>query len=163
MFFTQLIKGPQLLSYSILLGTARHKLFSYFNIGFSFLNLILSIILIQRYGLVGVAVATAFTQISFYGVITPILTSRVIGSNLTAYFKDTYLRIVPSSLLLYVALMYLANSSPPDSYFSLLTQALCATTIYLVSIYWVLLNTGEREFISSRVADFIGRLNKSRA
>ena len=163
MFFTQLIKGPQLLSYSILLGTARHKLFSYFNIGFSFLNLILSIILIQRYGLVGVAVATAFTQISFYGVITPILTSRVIGSNLIAYFKDTYLRIVPSSLLLYLALVYLANYSTPDSYFSLLTQALCATTIYLVSIYWVLLNGSEREFISSRVGDFIGRLNKSRA
>ena len=125
--------------------------------------MILSIVLIQQYGLVGVAVATAFTQISFYGVITPILTSRVIGSNLIEYFRDTYLRIVPSSLLLYLTLLYLANSSAPESYFTLLTQAFWATTIYLVSIYWVLLNSTEREFISARVADLIGRLNKSRA
>jgi len=163
MFFTQLIKGPQLLSYSILLGTARHKMFSYFNIGFSFLNLIMSIILIQHFGLVGVAVATAITQILFYGVITPILTSRVIGSSLVAYFRDTYFRIVPSSVLLYIMLVYLARASTPDTYIALIGQALCAAAVYFVSVYWLLLNGAEREFLTSRAGDLLGRLSRSQA
>lgn len=163
MFFTQLIKGPQLLSYAILLGTAKHRLFSYYNIGFSILNLILSIILIQRYGLIGVAVATAVTQILFYGVITPILTSRVLGSSMIAYFRDTYLRIIPSSLLLYITLVYLSNSNTPESYFSLLTQALGAAAIYFISVYWFLLNRAERHFLSLKVGDVLGKLKKSRA
>lgn len=163
MFFTQLIKGPQLLSYSILLGTSNHKRFSYYNFAFSVLNLILSILLIQKYGLVGVAVATAFTQITFYGVLTPILTSRVVKFSIRDYLTKTYLRIVPSSILLYVVLKYLAHLNPPDTYSRLLGQALIGTIVYLISIYWLLLDKQERGFVADKFGSLIGRLNRASA
>ncbi|OED44170.1 hypothetical protein AB833_02085 [Chromatiales bacterium (ex Bugula neritina AB1)] len=163
MFFTQLIKGPQLLSYSILLGTANHRRFSQYNFAFSVLNLILSIIFIQRYGLIGVAGATAFTQIVFYGIITPVLTSRVIGSSLLSYFKETYLRALPASVILLATLYWLARVDPPDSYLLLLSQALLAAAIYTVVCYWTLLNSPERQFLIEKVSAVTGRLSAARA
>ncbi len=149
LFTTQLIKGPQLLSYSILLGTANHKRYSFYNFGFSLLNLMLSIMLVQKYGLIGVAVATAITQITMYGIVTPILTSRAINSSLTDYFKQTYLRVLPASVLLFVLLKYFATVRTPDSYIILLSQAAAATMVYLVAVYFTLLDSSERKIINS--------------
>ena len=163
MFFTQLIKGPQLLSYSILLGTANHRKFSFYNFAFSLLNLVLGIIFIQRYGLIGVAGATAFTQICFYGIITPILTSRVIGSSLLEYLRETYLRIVPASLVLLVMLVWFARVNPPDSYLLLISQALFAAVIYVFVCYWTLLNRQERQFLVEKVSVVTSRLSIARA
>jgi len=99
MFTTQLIKSPQLLSYSVLLGTSNHQRFSTYNLLFSFANLILSIFLVQKYVL-------------FYAIVTPILTSRVMNFSLFDYVKSTYLRIIPASILLFVILKYPYLTNP---------------------------------------------------
>ena len=138
MFITLLIKSPQHLSYSILLGTANHQKFSIYNMMFSIANLILSILLVQKFGLIGVAAATAITQILFYAVVTPILTSRVIKFSLSDYLKKTYLRIIPASLLLFAILSYFAKYQPPTGFFSLIGQALIGAAFYLAVAYWTL-------------------------
>ncbi len=160
MFFTQLIKSPQLLSYSILLGTSNHQKFSTYNMLFSVANLILSILLIQKFGLVGVAVATSFTQIVFYAVITPILTSRVVNFSLPQYFKDTYLRILPASILLYAMLTYIAKFHPPNGYLDLIGMALIAAVIYMVVVYFTTLDNDERQFGKSAVGKMIAKVRK---
>ncbi len=147
MFFTQLVKGPQLLSYSILLATSRHNIFSFYNFGFSLLNLALSIVLIQRYELVGVAIGTAITQILFYGLITPILTSRVLGSSLWDYFRDTYVRCIPSTIVLLFMLKVLSDRNAPDGYLMLLGQALIAAVFYVTVAFFTLLTSSERQYV----------------
>lgn len=146
MFFTQLIKSPQLLSYSMLLGTSNHQRFATYNLLFSIANLILSITLVQHFGLVGVAGATAFTQILFYAVVTPIMTSKVINFSLIDYLKATYLRIVPASIILYLILLYFARHHSPTGYLSLLSQALIGAAVYLTVAYFTLLDKPERNY-----------------
>lgn len=153
-FITQLIKGPQLLSYSILLGTANHRTFAFYNFCFSLLNLFLSVVLIQRYELVGVAIGTAVTQVLFYGVVTPVLTCRVLGADLGLYFRDTYLRALPSAVLLFMLVKYLASLNAPETYLMLIGQAMAAATIYFGVAYWTLLGVKERVFITSAVRRF---------
>ena len=157
MFITQLIKSPQLLSYSILLGTANHQKFSTYNMLFSVANLLLSILLIQKFGLIGVAAATAFTQILFYSVVTPVLTSKVVNFSLIAYFKETYLRSVPASLLLFGVLSYFAKFHPPTGYVSLIGEAILAAIIYIAVIYWTLLNPSDRKFANDAVQKLVAR------
>lgn len=159
LFITQLIKGPQLLSYSILLGTANHKKYSFYNFGFSLLNLLLSILLVQKYGLIGVAMGTAFTQILLFGFVTPVLTSRAINSSMTDYFKSTYLKIIPSSILLYCLLKYFAHLSVPDSYGMLLLQASVACAIYLVTVYFLLLDSGEKLIVASGMEKIFSKVS----
>jgi len=157
MFFTQMIKSPQLISYSILLGTANHQKFSMYNMAFSVINLILSILLVQKFGLVGVAAATAFTQIVFYAIITPILTSKVINFSLIDYVKETYLRIVPASLVLVVLLSYISKYHPPTGYITLIGPALIAAIIYLLVAFWTLLDSSEREYTSGIITRLISK------
>ena len=163
MFITLLIKSPQHLSYSILLGTANHQKFSIYNMMFSIANLILSILLVQKFGLIGVAAATAITQILFYAVVTPILTSRVIKFSLSDYLKKTYLRIIPASLLLFAILSYFAKYQPPTGFFSLIGQALIGATFYLAVAYWTLLDSSERELANHQLKKLAAKLtNKLR-
>lgn len=145
MFSTQLIKGPQLISYSILLGTANHQKFATFNLAFSVANLALSIMLVQKYELIGVAAATAITQILFYGVVTPILTSKVMNFSLIDYFKQTYWRILPASLILFAILSYLGSHYPPTGFLSLIGLGLIGALVYLIAAYWTLLDSEERQ------------------
>ena len=158
MFITQAVKGPQLLSYSILLATSRHKVFSFYNFCFSLLNLALSIVLIQRYELIGVAVGTAITQILFYGVITPILANKVLGSNLWDYFRDSYLRSIPSTLVLILMLSVLSDRNAPDGYLMLLGQALLSAIVYAAAAYFTLLTNKERDFVLAKGGEIANRL-----
>ena len=160
LFITQLIKGPQLLSYSILLGTSNHRKFSMYNFGFSLLNLFLSIMLVQRFGLIGVAIGTAITQITFFGIVTPILTSRVINSSILDYLKQTYLRSIGPALLLYFSLKYLSGVAEPNTYGLLLLQAMGAAVVYLVSAYFLLLDSSERSIVLAAVQRLLGKILK---
>jgi len=163
MFLTLLIKSPQHLSYSILLGTANHQKFSIYNMVFSIANLILSILLVQKFGLIGVAAATAITQILFYAVVTPIMTSRVINFSLTDYLKRTYLRVIPASLLLFAMLTYFANYHPPTGFLSLIGLALVGAAAYLVLAYWTLLDSTERKLANTQMQKLATKvLNKLR-
>lgn len=158
MFFTQMVKGPQLLSYSILLATSRHRIFSFYNISFSVLNLALSIILIQHFELIGVAISTAITQVIFYGIITPILASKALNSSLWAYSRDTYLRSIPSTLTLFLMLIFLSERNAPDGYLILIGQALLSAFVYSIVAYYTLLNAEERVFLLNRSRVLIDRI-----
>ena len=124
---------------------------------FSVANLLLSILLIQKFGLIGVAAATAFTQILFYSVITPVLTSKVVNFSLVAYFKETYLRSVPASVLLFGVLSYFAKFHPPTGYITLIGEAIIAAIIYMAVMYWTLLNRSDRQFANNAVQKLVAR------
>ena len=158
MFFTQMIKSPQLLSYSIMLGTANHQKFGMYNMVFAIANLILSIHLVQKYGLVGVAGATAITQILFYTVVTPILTSSVIKYSILDYFKSTYLRIVPASIVLFAVMSYFGKYHSPTGYLSLLSEALIGAVLYLTVAYFTLLDSSEREAAHQKFSQLIAKI-----
>ncbi|MEE9320255.1 MAG: oligosaccharide flippase family protein [Granulosicoccus sp.] len=146
-FITQLIKGPQHISYAILLGTAKHREYSLYNMVFAVANLSLSIYLVQDYGIVGVATATALTQGLFFGVITPILTNHRLSGNLWHYVKETYLRALIPGVVLYLGLIVVAQKIPPQSYLELISIALVAATLYLVLCWFMLLKQSERNYL----------------
>ena len=127
---------------------------------FSIANLILSILLVQKFGLIGVAAATAITQILFYAVVTPILTSRVIKFSLSDYLKKTYLRIIPASLLLFAILSYFAKYQPPTGFLSLIGQALIGAALYLAVAYWTLLDSSERELANYQLKRLAAKLTQ---
>ena len=116
--------------------------------------------LVQQYGLIGVAMGTAFTQIMFFGIFTPILTSKVINSSLVDYFKRTYLRILPSSILLFVLLKYFSSVKVPESYSVLLLQALGAALIYLISVYFILLDKDEKVAVSAGMGKVLAKVQR---
>jgi len=159
LFISQIVKGPQQLSYSILQGIGKHKQFAYLNFFFSFLNLGLNIVLVQKYGLIGVASGTAITQILFYGVLVPVMTHRILKTSLFDYLKQTYLRSIVPTVILAIALYCLAWIREPDGYLILLGQALLAAVFYLIAVYLFMLDTDERNYVREKVRN---KLNSKR-
>ena len=107
------------------------------------------------------AVGTAITQMTFYGIITPILTSRVLGSSLLAYGRETYLRSIPSAVVLAMMLMYLSSNNAPTGFLILLGQALVSALIYAIVAYLTLLKKEERQFVLDTAGGLIHRFRST--
>jgi len=146
----QLVRGPQTLSYALLQGVGKHEVFAYWQTFFAACNLILSIVLVRDYGVLGVAVATAITQITFYGIVTPILSFRYLKIDAVEFIGKTYgASLFPSSLLA-LALYILVSWHEPGGYFILLAQAGIAAIVYAISYFYCVLDSEERKFVTDK-------------
>lgn len=144
LFTTLLIQAPQLISYSLLLGLAKHKTYSYVSIGVSVCNLVLSIVLVQQYGLIGVAIGSAVPQILFHGVFVPYYTNKALGFSIWAYYLKTYLSVLLPTLILFVALFTLKSFYAPTGFLILLAEAALAAIIFIISAYFLTLSREEK-------------------
>ena len=147
----QVVKGPQSLGYALLQGVGQHRVYSYWQAFFAVCNLILSIILVKQYGLLGVATATAITQITFHGIVSPILSFKYLAINPLEFLRKTYgASLIPSALLA-LTLYALVSWREPEGYFLLLFQAGSAALIYAVAYYFCVLDTNERTYVSGKL------------
>jgi len=158
LFASLLIKNPQTIGTALLLGTANYRIFAWTSLVFAFFNLGLNILLVQDYGLVGVAAGTAITQGIFYGLVTPWLTTRVAGISLRWYLTTTYLRAAPSAVFLFAVLSFLKATFVVDGYIVLLAQASLGSVLYLGFVYLWQLDVEERAFVCRQVLKLRTRL-----
>lgn len=85
-FTVALMQNP---SVALLFGTSKHRYYAYFNIIEGLLNLIISLILVQYYGLFGVALGTAIPMFFIKLFIQPLYVCRVNGISWRMYFLET--------------------------------------------------------------------------
>lgn len=152
----QLVKGPQTISYSLLQSVGAHKIYSYWQAFFAIANLVLSIWLVQRSGIIGVAIATAITQITFNGLVVPILTFRYLKIDGIDYLKRTYIAALFPASILALVLYLLLDWRTPGGYLMLLTQAGIASAIYAVIYFFLVLGQTERRFVLSKIPSRLG-------
>jgi len=78
---------PQATSNSILFGIGKHKLLFYVVAGEALANIVLSLILVQYHGIVGVALGTAIPQLIIYGSIYPYYYHRALKADLKQFYS----------------------------------------------------------------------------
>ncbi len=144
LFINQFFQGPQQISYSVLQGLSKQKYYSYMSIVVSVFNLVLSISLIQEYGIIGVAVGAVIPQVLFNGLYVPWLTLNTLKMSKWFYFKNTYLISIVPTFVLFGALFVLRNLYYPEGYLELFLLALIGSFVYLMAVYYFMLNTAER-------------------
>jgi O-antigen/teichoic acid export membrane protein len=88
----------QYVSALVLAGMARHKVLAYLMLGEGVLNLILSIILVRRIGLIGVAWGTVIPDVICTAVIIPWYTLRIVKLTAQEYVGRAFVRPVISIL-----------------------------------------------------------------
>lgn len=85
---------PQIVGNSILFGTEKHKRLLYVLAVEALLKIVLSIVLVERYGLLGLAYGTAIPQLLVYGIIYPQVMKRSVGVSV----GKIYLNLVRSAV-----------------------------------------------------------------
>jgi O-antigen/teichoic acid export membrane protein len=88
----------QYASVLILAGMAKHKALAYFVLVEGVANLILSIILVQRIGLIGVAWGTVVPDLICTTLVVPVYTLRILKVDPRQYLVKAYLRPVACAL-----------------------------------------------------------------
>ena len=147
LFINQYFLGPQQISYSILQGLSKQKYYAYMSIVVSVLNLILSIILVKKWGIVGVALGAAIPQIIFNILYVPWLTLKAIGLTKWEYIRKTYVLSIVPTLILFAILLFLVNARIPVNFLELLGLALIGSIFYLGSVYSFMLDANEKKYV----------------
>ena len=155
---SQIFSAPHQTLSSVLYGLDKHKMLAYFRIGEAVSNLLLSIYLLQIYGVAGVAVGTAIPHIILTAFILPAYTTRVIGMNLFRYYIAGYVRPTLAAipfLITILAIRYYFDISGLGVFFGLVAVS---SLIYVILSYWIIFSASERAVINEKVMTLIKRV-----
>ena len=139
----QFFSMPQYVSALVLAGMARHRAFAYFALAEGVANLVLSIILIQKIGLIGVAWGTVITNLVCTTVVIPLYTLSVLKLRVRDYLLQGFLRPALSALPL-VALGYRFSMIESASWLVFAAEAATMCGVFASVSYFVCFDAPQR-------------------
>lgn len=133
----------QITSVTLLYSLSKHKLYSVIVMAEGAANLLLSLLLVRRYGIIGVAMGTTIPMLVTSLFIVPVYANRVISLDISRYIKA-----VLGGILLGAALHFgswlLVRDLMLDSYRRILMLGIATSAVYLAVNMFVLLDRDER-------------------
>jgi O-antigen/teichoic acid export membrane protein len=141
-----------------MIGINRHRGLIPVFVGEALANLVLSIVLIQRFGIVGVAWGTALPRLVVSLVVGPLYVRRQVRVPLGAYYTRTLLR--PTASMIPFALATLATEVwwPASSIAAFFSQVLAALPMAALGAWFVVLTSRERRAAASALRIYRLRL-----
>lgn len=150
---------PQLIGQSVLAGMTKHKIIAYANMVNAFVNLFISIVLIKKYGVVGVALGTVIPQLIISGVVLPCMTCRILNISVKKFFLDTYCRLLIPMGVLFCSLVGMVSIWKPVSYLIIILESTICSFIYFATLYYLSLDNNEQQFVKRIVLKL--KINKN--
>lgn len=154
--FTAVFTGPHYIVSSVLFGMSRHRSIALLRIGEAIANLVLSIVLVQTIGLVGVAVGTVVPNAVIGLIFLPVIVRRLVGVSIWDYFTHAYIRPVLAVTPMAAGAYMVRLTAPPRSLLSFLLCVAALLLLYLPCAYAVCLERKERELIMQRLLPRLG-------
>lgn len=142
----------------ILMGLAKHNITAYTALCEALLNAFLSIILVQKYGIIGVAVGTLIPMVCISFVIIPLYTCRITGLSFLMYLRSALISPFIAVFLYAIVLFGLREYISITSWLQFVVTHLIAVTCYAISAWFICLSTPER---SVRFQQFRAVLNSA--
>ena len=149
--FGSIVAVAQRIGYQVLLGRRQVGVLAALFAAEGATNLILSIILIRRYGVVGVAVGTLVPALLFQGVLQPFIVCRSLQISLAGYWREVLLRPLLVFLSILPALFAFLSLQPPDNWLTLFFLFSVTFTVTAPLVLLVGLRKSERDLILVRL------------
>lgn len=148
----EVFSAPHHAMSAVLMGMNHHKPMALLRIAEAAGNLFLSIVLVQKMGLVGVAWGTTIPHLFVMIGVLPVLTCRAVGLSMWDYAKGAYLRAFAATVPFVLSVAAMAKWWPPTSlvgFFAAMTGLLLP---YLATVYLVALTSEERAMAKQEIA-----------
>jgi O-antigen/teichoic acid export membrane protein len=147
----------QYVSSLVLAGMAKHKLLAYFILAEGIANLILSIVLVRRIGLAGVAWGTVIPDILCMAVIVPWYTLRTLDLSVREYVLRALMGPVVAAVPIVgigyaFSLMVLTPSWPVFG-----GEVLVICAVFATTAYFVCLDRSQRALVVNKISSVLGR------
>jgi O-antigen/teichoic acid export membrane protein len=137
----------QFASSHILYGLSQHRINLNWTAVESVLNFALSITLVRKYGILGVAAGTAIANLLIRGWLFPRSVLLTLGVSWKEYLRDGVIPSIVPGLSFAIAVLFYKAAFPVHSYVDLFVTPLVALAPTLVFLWLVTFNAQEREFI----------------
>jgi O-antigen/teichoic acid export membrane protein len=150
---------PHLTVTGILLGLNRHRIMAACRICEGIANVCLSVVLVKRLGLIGVALGSAIPHLVVVVFALPVIITRIVQIPLGQYVSQAYCRAFASAVPFGVGCLLAASSRAPSSLLGLFVELLCLLPLYVVSVWFVALTDEERGMgrrLFAQVASVVG-------
>jgi len=135
-------------SNNVLYAIAKHRYIATVGTFEGIINFILSLVLIQYYGILGVAIGTAIPLIVSRLFLLPLYTCRCIGLPITQYYSNLF--VTTLFTITYLGLFYmLAKDIIIPQYMAIVVASLSALPVYFFCIFFVSFNRSERILLRS--------------
>lgn len=138
----------QYTSAAIMFGLSKIRFLAITNFIEGIFNVLLSIILVKKYGLVGVALGTAIPMFFMKMFIQPIYISKILKLNVRKYYFSFFKFLVFPAFILGLYFILIRTYISP-SYLIILSLALIQTLIFSVVIYFLGFNRKNRQLLLS--------------
>lgn len=136
----------------VLYGLNRHSVVAYSRLFEGAVNLALSVLLIQRYGLAGVAIGTAVPQIIVAAVILPLVLSKWVSINLRDYYLSTYVRPFAAALPFLATCWWIEHVLRPANFMSFFAAGGASLVAYVVPCWLVVFSADERAALADALS-----------
>ncbi len=148
---------PQMIANSVLYGVSKHKILLYIMAAEGISNIVLSVILVQSYGIVGVALGTAIPQLIIYLFVYPYVFHRAMHTELWPFYKTGLRSIVAAVIFTLPAAYLMIHLLTPDSWLRFIIDSTLVTSIMMVGFFTLILEPADRERIVSKLKALVLR------
>ena len=139
----------------VLYGLGRHRVVAWSRVFEGVMNLALSVILVQRYGVVGVAIGTIVPHIIVVGALLPRVLPRWVPMNVGEYYVSTYVRPWLAATPFVLACVYVADVIVPAHFISFFGFIAAVLPLYILPAWFIALTPDERaaarEYLNHRL------------
>ncbi len=147
---------PQMIANSVLFGISKHRILFYILAAEGVANIALSLALVQRYGILGVALGTAIPQAIIYLFIYPIVFHRAMASSVSVFYR-TALRSATWAVVFTLPVACLTTRLlTPDTWPRLIGGCLLVSLAMLTGFSVVILQTDDRARIIESLKSRLG-------
>ncbi len=131
----------------VLHGLGKHPVIAFSRVFEAVVNLVLSVILVQRLGLLGVAIGTAVPHVIVAAIILPLVLPRLHPIDLGAYFRTVYVRPLLAAVPFAVACWIIRTVIMPASLPAFFGWIAVAMPVYLIPCWLIALTGDERTLV----------------
>ncbi len=141
-----IIASMQTPSVQLLYGISKHKFYAISNAVEGVANFILSLILVRKFGIMGVALGTAIPMVVIKFFVQPVYTCRAIRLNVYRYYFVLIMPVILKSCSILVVFWFLCKNFIIPNYLHLLVFVSCEFILFTVIIFLAGLTNIEREY-----------------
>ncbi|MFC2061439.1 lipopolysaccharide biosynthesis protein [Elusimicrobiota bacterium] len=136
-------------SIQLLYGISKHKFFAISTAIEGVANLVLSIILVKKMGLMGVALGTAIPMFIVKLFIQPVYTCKVIKMSVYKYYFELIIPILLKSVVILMLFRWIILNLIQPNYLNISILILCEVFLFLTIQFFISFNKNERNYFRS--------------
>lgn len=149
--------SPHHVMAAALYGISKHRSLAFLRVGEAVSNILLSIFLVQVWGIVGAAIGGLVPHMILTLVLLPLVLGRYIGTDYIGLMRGVFVRPILGSIPFATVVYLVYKIWPPSSLPEFFALIFLALPVYGISVLWISLDMVERTVVIDKVMAMFNR------